>query len=84
MNSVTVEVDGLRSAAEVLSVTRLESQGRTLITLRSRERLDRGRSCFLHDASGRVIECVISDVAENGTVFVVDLKCIEDPSEPRL
>ena len=78
MNSATLDIGGIRTHVEVLAVSRLVEQKRTVITVHARERLDRGRSGTLVDAAGRILDCVITDVNPVGNVFLVELKCIDD------
>lgn len=83
MNSAFLEIDGMRSTAEVLSIIRMEEQSRSVITVRSGERLSRGRTCHLHFSTGRTLDCVISNVIDSGNVYIVELRCIEDASDLR-
>ena len=78
MTSATLEIHGIRMHVEVLAVSRLPEQNRALIKVHARERLDRGRSGTLLDSTGRNLECVVTDVNPVGSVYLVELKCIDD------
>jgi hypothetical protein len=77
VNNVLLDLDGLSSVAEVASVKRLE-RGRSSIEVHSKRMLPPGRSCWLRDAAGETIGCVISGSTKEGEVFVVDLRTVED------
>lgn len=77
MTSVSIEVGGLRSPADVLTVERLES-GRSIVRVRSGSAFERGRSCVVHDETGRSLECVVAKCTKLGEAYVVEFRCVED------
>lgn len=79
MNSVTVEIDGFSLQAEILQLVMLDAQ-RTAITVRTQEKLDRGRSCILRYSGGQTLDCVISNCNAMGSVYVVEFRCLQDAS----
>jgi hypothetical protein len=79
MQTVLLETNGLTIEAEVLGSAPLD-ENRSAITLRSPERVDRGRCCYLRQPSGLAFDCVISNCVAMGDVFVLELRCLGDTS----
>jgi hypothetical protein len=79
VNAVTIDIGGIRTTGEVLSVQPVPL-GRTLLQIRSADALDRGRTCTVRGPSGKQIECVISTFVPMDGAYVIEMRCLGDAS----
>ena len=79
MKNILLDLDGIATVGELLSITPLEG-GRTSLEVRSRRMLPPGRSCQVQGATGRTIDCVVANVSKTGEFYALDLRTVEDAS----
>jgi hypothetical protein len=79
VKNILLDLDGIATVGELLSITPLEG-GRSALEVHSRRMLPLGRSCQVLDATGRTIDCVVAHASKTGEFYVLDLRTVDDAS----